>query len=172
MVIRVRRKPKHLTQYKSLSNPKSRSPLEFIRAARFWFGFQILPWSGKVLLSRVKPRARPAGTLYKSVTHRPIYGLIGFLLCVARFAPLSAECSFHSPPDKTACYLIVKLLLIPKKNHTVSGYFFFFQVRRLRLQRQNKRPLHESPSIMPGQIAICQIRHTAGWGKPTIFCWL
>ena len=118
------------------------------------------------VLSRVKPRARPAGTLYKSIRHRPIYGFnLMITLCCPVFSPFG-ECSFQSPPDKTSCYLIVKLLYGTKKNHTVSGYFFFFQVRRLRRQRQTKDHSIEVLQSCPDKPLSAKLVIQPGWIKP------
>ena len=74
------------------------------------------------------------------------------------------DCSFHSPPDKTAYYYLVQTVTCTLILNSESVVIFsFFRFAGCASQRDKRQP--KSHSIMPGQTAICQVRPTTGQGK-------
>ena len=79
------------------------------------------------VLSRVKPRARPAGTLYKSITHRPIYGFNHLItLCCPVFSDLRRSARFARPPVAALHSLVSQTVTCTKEKNIQSVVIFFF----------------------------------------------
>ena len=110
------------------------------------------------VLSRVKPRARPAGTLYKSITPSPIYGFNLLLLCVARVsAPFGSSVPFRHPPVaalhtlyKSNCYLYPRI-------YSESVVIFSFSGSAAAPSKFIYISLHQGWLVPPGKISICQL---------------